>query len=327
MTPHRPLLAPAQKALSLGLLLCTLASCQGADRWPVIRTQQWPGPMAATADPLPPGVEGLHATGIEEVLVLRHADPVQVRPAGQPAAFPLFFYDKQRRVNAGSWVFSAPGGRAELIWPSGATLVLFGRCTGVVGSPTRGEPTFIFRELEVAHLHPRPNERFQLLGGAVLEASEGPFRLERRENGVLRVRSQAKVPAEILYRDELFLLDPGQVLDLPLLAASRAPAPILTGASRVPGPGFEVELQGEVDALAREDGVLLVGRGEHEVRALGVRVRVEPGGRILFTGLGSSGSTSGGPGPREGGQGAGDSGEARPTPSPSSEPDEPDPPR
>lgn len=272
-----------------------LVSCQAQDRWPVIDTQRWPGPMDAAVEPLPPGVEGLYPPGIEEVLVVRHADPVQVQPAQQPAAFPLAFYDKQRRMNAGSWVFCAPGGRAELIWPNGATILIFDRGTGVVGSPSRGEPSFIFREVDVARLHPRPGERFQLLGGAVLEADAGPFHIERRDNDVLRVRSQAQVPADITYREELFRLDPGQSIDLPLLDTSgRAPAP-LVGAALLSGPGFEVQVQGDAEALAQDGGVLLVGRGEHEVRALGARVRVTPGERIFFTGLGpvpASGSSS-----------------------------------
>lgn len=270
------------------LLLVALLglSCQARDRWPVIDTQRHPGPMASAVEPLPPGVEGLHAPGIEEVLVLRHADPVQVRPAGMPAAFPLFFYDKQRRLNAGSWVYSAPGGRAEVIWADGATLLLFGRCTGIVGSPTRGEPSFTFREVEGARLEPRPGARFQLLGGAVLEAPEGPFRLESRDNGVLRVHSQAQVPAEILYRDQAFRLDPGQVIDLPILVPSDPPAPPLAGASQVQGPGFEISLAGEAQVARSPGAVQVVGQGEHEVRALGVRARGVAGDRMLFSGLG-----------------------------------------
>jgi hypothetical protein len=284
-SPQRPRRSP-RLVLGLALAALGLTACQGRDRWPVIDTQRWPGPMAATRDPLLPGVNQLHPPGIEEVLVVRHADPVQIQPAGQPAAFPLFFYDKQRRVNAGSWVFSAPGGRAELIWPSGANLLLFGRCTGVVGSPARGEPVFTFREVEVAQLNPRPGERYELLVGAVLDADEGPFRLERRENGVLRVRSQAKVPASILYRDETLRLDPGEVLDLPLLDVLGRPAVPLTGVTRVPGPGFEVAYAGEAEVWVREGVVTLVGGGEHEARALGVRVRLAPGERVHFTGLG-----------------------------------------
>lgn len=252
----------------------------------MIATQRWPGPMDSALEPLPPGVDGLHAPGIEEVLILRHADPVQIQPAGQPAPFPLFFYDKQRRVNAGSWVYSAPGGRAEVIWPAGSSVVLFDRCTGVVGSPARGEPNFIFKEVDVALLHPRPAERYQLLGGALLEAPDGPFRIERRDNGVLRVHSQAQVPAEITFRDELFLLDPGQVLDLPLLDVTGRPAPALAGATVFPGAGFEVEVQGEGEPLARAGAVRVVGAGEQEARGLGVRVRLAPGERALFSGLG-----------------------------------------
>lgn len=289
--PPRPAARPestrrpraALLALALGL---GLGSCQARDRWPVIATQRWPGPMAPASTPLAPGVDGLYAPGIEEVLVLRHADPVQIQPAGQPAAFPLTFYDKHRRVNSGTWVYSAPGGRAEVLWPAGSSLVLFGRCTGIVGSPARGEPHFLFQELEVASLHPRPGERYRLLGGAVLEAPEGPFRLERRENGALRIHSQAKLPAEIVYREETFVLDPGQVIDLPVLDVTGRPAPTLAGATLLAGAGFEVAVQGEAEATGRAGAVGVLGRGESELRGLGVRVRLEPGEQALFSSLG-----------------------------------------
>ncbi len=286
-SPGRPPIPASARAAGLALALgLVLGSCQARDRWPVIATQRWPGPMGASQSPLPPGVDGLYAPGIEEVLVLRHADPVQVQPAGQPAPFPLAFYDKRRRVNSGTWIYSAPNGRAEVLWPAGSSLILFGRCTGIVGSPARGEPQFLFQEVEVASLHPRAGERYQLLGGAVLEAPEGPIRLERRENGVLRIHSQAKLPAEIVYREETFVLDPGHVLDLPVLDVTGRPAPSLAGATLLAGAGFEVAVQGEAEAAAQDGGVSVLGRGEHELRALGVRVRLEPGERALFSGLG-----------------------------------------
>ena len=52
------------------------------------------------------------------------------------------------RINAGSWVFSGAGGRLEVLWPSGTSVVLFGSCTGVVGSESLGESTFYFQEIE-----------------------------------------------------------------------------------------------------------------------------------------------------------------------------------
>ena len=104
-----------------------------------IRTQRFPEPMQATVDPLPPGTQDLYPEGPEEALVIRHADPVQIRPAGLSSSFPLPFYDKQARVNSGSWVFSGAGGRVEVLWPTSSSLVLFGKCTGVIGSPSSSE--------------------------------------------------------------------------------------------------------------------------------------------------------------------------------------------
>ena len=69
-----------------------------------VNTQRLPSPMESTLEPLPPGTIDLYPEGPEEVLVLRLADPARVRPAGLPSSYPLRFYRKQVRLNAGSWV-------------------------------------------------------------------------------------------------------------------------------------------------------------------------------------------------------------------------------
>ena len=89
--------------------------------------QRWPGPMRATVEPLPPGDLAYHPPGPEEVSLIRHADQVQVRPAGALQGHPLSFYDKKVRLKAGGAAIVAPGGRAEILWPEGSSIVLFGR--------------------------------------------------------------------------------------------------------------------------------------------------------------------------------------------------------
>jgi len=62
------------------LLLCALAlttvSCSGFRRWPWSSTHRLPEPMKASVSPLPNGDIEAVLPGPEEVLVVRHADPV-----------------------------------------------------------------------------------------------------------------------------------------------------------------------------------------------------------------------------------------------------------
>ena len=85
------------------LALPLLVACVADSRWPRIETQQWPSPMTFTRGTV--DVEEIHGVissepGVEEVLVLRYGDPVQVRPAGRTAAYPLAFHDKEVRLSA-----------------------------------------------------------------------------------------------------------------------------------------------------------------------------------------------------------------------------------
>ncbi len=162
------------------LLACAalLPACGGPWRWPWGNTQRWPGPMEPLVDPLPSGDRELYLAGPEELLVMRHADPCQVRPAGYASAFPLTFYKKSLRVHSGSCVYSAPGGRIEVLWPNGSSVVLSGRGAGIIGSKSRGEPAFIFQQVERADIHMQERDQVELVGGARLSAEGGPFRLE-----------------------------------------------------------------------------------------------------------------------------------------------------
>jgi len=264
-------------------------SCGGTIRVRYDKAQRWPGPMEATVDPLPVGDESLYPPGPEEVIVVRHADPVHVRPAGEAGAFALTFYDKERRLNAGSWIYSTAGGRIEMLWPSGSSITLNNQTTGVIGSPSRGEPMLILWELDYARIHIGPEDSVQLLGGAVLRSDGGTVIVEHPATEIERVRNQTKGEIRIDYRDETFILDPGQVIDLPLLSAGSEPLAVIPGARSIAGDGFQVEVLGRVSVLEDERGVRLLAEGEHQIRGLGVRVRLLEGEQVVFEALGSSG--------------------------------------
>ena len=253
-----------------------------------MHTQKWPGPMAPRSDPLPPGDSQLHPPGPEEVTVLRHADPVQVRPVGAMSGIPMAFFQKKTRLTAGGQVIVSPGGRAEVIWSGGSSIVLFGRGVGWIGSPSRGDPMFDFSDVERARLLLREGDQVRLVGGALLSGPSGPYLLERRAAGVLSVHNQSKGRVTIAFRDESFELGPGQRVVLPLLSAGGAPIEPDLAAQRISGEGFTVHVNGDFEAVPDEHGVHLraqEGPAERVARGLGVRVRLAPGERVRFGGL------------------------------------------
>lgn len=271
------------RATTLACLVLAIApACAGFHRWPWGTTQRAPAPMKNDVNPLPPGDSERLPPGPEEVLVLRHADPVQVRPAGLTASFPLSFYNKSLRVNAGSGVSSAPGGRVEVLWPGGNSIVLFGRSSGVVGSPSRGEPAFLIRQVERAQIDFNADEQVELLGGARLSASTGPFILDHVRFDILRVKNQSKGPGRISFREALLTLDPGQVVDLPLLASGAAPVQSDPGLQQTGGAGFRVAWSGQVDVEPEEGAVRVRALGEHELVGLGLHVRMLRDEEALF---------------------------------------------
>lgn len=273
------------------LLLASAALPCGCIWWR--DTQRWPAPMEARVDPLPPGDSANHPPGPEEVSLIRHADPVQVRPAGALQGHPLAFYEKKVRLTAGGAVIVAPGGRAEVLWPEGSSIVLFGRGVGWVGSPSRGEPMFELQEVERATLSLREGDSVRLLGGSVLTGASGPYVLEKdTANATLWVHNQSKGSVQVAFREELFELGPGQALLLPLLSAGGAPFSEDPSLERVSGPGFNVRMLGTLDV--EQDSTSLRVSAERtsmdgrEARALGVRVRLEQGDSVIFGGLGNT---------------------------------------
>jgi len=269
------------------MLLPLLVSCVADSRWPRIETQQWPAPMQDVPGELDvSALKGVVSSepGVEEVLVLRYGDPVQVRPAGATAAYPLPFHDKEVQLNAGSWVLCSPGGKVEILWNGGTSIIFSGRTTGLVGSPTRGEPTFAFVELDSALLDLRSGDQVRLLGGAVVSADVGPLAVERLSEGVLRVENQSKADARIMFREADFRLGPGEEIRLPLLSAGGDP---WAGAFDDGEGGGDVPIswEGDAEVLSDPDGARVVPDGAHELRGMGLRLQLDSGESLLLHGF------------------------------------------
>jgi hypothetical protein len=274
------------------VIACAVAfsttSCAGFIRWPWGSTQRWPEAMENTADPLPPGQSEWLEEGPEEVLVVRHADPVKVRPAGLTGSYPLKFYDKSLRVHAGSAINSAPGGRIEVVWPNGNSLVMFDRGAGAIGSPSRGQPSFIFLNLTGALVRFKVADQVQLPTGVLLSAADGPFTIELVEADVLRISNRSKGPGEVQFRDEVITLDIGQIVDVPMLSAGGKPQPLDPNLKVAEGPGYRVSWSGSADVERGTSSVRLRALEANEVRANGVRVKVDRDESVVFEGLGAN---------------------------------------
>lgn len=277
-------------ALSTRLRLCVLAlACAPLPGCLWYSGQTWPGPMEISDGELPPGDSQEHPPGPEEVSVLRHSDPVRVRPAGALTGYPLAFFRKRARLTAGGSLVVAPGGRAEILWPSGSSVLLFGAAVAWIGSPTRGDAIVSFQELVSARFDLMPGDRVELLGGAVLAGDSGPYMVDRHSAEVLRVRNQSDGVVSVAFRDETFDLDPGQSIRLPLLSTGGSPESLDTSFQRFGGPGFNVQWRGPLQVESGPGGVVASALddppGERKVRGLGVVVRLDPGSRATFRSL------------------------------------------
>ena len=144
-------------------------------------TQRYPSFMESETVPLPVGARDAFQRGPEEVLVVRISDPVHISRPGDISSFPLYYFRKQLRLNAGSWVFSGAGGRAELLYGDSSRILLFDVTSGVVGSASRGEPMFFFEELSRASVTMENPEQVRFLGGAIkLQNAPNPCFLRLR---------------------------------------------------------------------------------------------------------------------------------------------------
>ena len=278
-----------------------LSSCAGFTRWPWSYTQRWPGPMKAETSPLPPGDRGVFAEGPEDVLVQRHADPVQVRPAGLLSSYPLRFYAKSKSLRAGSSIYTGAGGRAEVLFPEGSSVMLFGTGVGIIGSKSRGEPMFLFQQLDRAHVTTATKETIQLVGGAELRLQGGPVLLESLRADLLRVLNQSKTSVQVAYRDALIALDPGEKVDLPVVGSEGLPKPADSAWKVMEGTLFPVRTRGALETGGGSDpvvspgaastgglspgGLALRALGESSVEALGLEWQLQLDEEVTLRGL------------------------------------------
>lgn len=256
-------------------------------------SQLWAPPIEATVDPLPPGATERWAEGPEEVSIVRHASPVKVRPADLTGGIPLPFYEKTQRVHAGAGVIVDAGGRAEVVWPMGTSILMNGPAGGVVGSPSRGEPMFHFEDLGRARLILTDGDQVRLVGGALLVGSSGPYLLERVGQEIVRVRNQSKEPLLVSFRTADFEIGPGQQVELPLVSSGGQPIAGIESYRTISGPGFGVDVRGAVESLSADAAVRLRAEGEHAVEGLGVRLELAPGEEAVFSGLGDEATRDG----------------------------------
>jgi hypothetical protein len=282
----KPSLERATHSLALVLFALSITSCAGFTRWPWGTTQRWPEPMQNTVDPLPAGASALLEEGPEEVLVVRHADPVRVRPTGLTGSYPLKFYDKSVRVHSGSGISSAPGGIIEVVWPNGNTLLLSDRGSGVIGSPSKGQASFLFLDVEDARVTFKVADQVQLPTGIRLSAATGPFTIERVAADVLRVSNRSKGPGEVLFRDEVITLDVGQIVDVPLLSSGGKPETVDPSRKVAEGPGYQVSWSGSAEMQRVDDSVRVRALEPDEIRANGVRIKMDRDESVVFEGLG-----------------------------------------
>lgn len=252
-----------------------------------VQTQRFPGRLTPVVDPLPDGTTALFEPGPEEVLIVRHADSVTVRAAGASAGRPLEFHDKRARLSAGAWVQTGPSGMAEVIFASGARLELSGAASGAVGSESRREPLFRLREVTRASFTTEESAQLELPGGARLATDSGPFVFERVAERTLRVRNRSIGMGRIAFRDQIFELAPGEVIDLAEPPSGTAPIQRDPGFRLLPTDYAPIEIRGEVEILAAESGARLRAVGAHEIAAHGLVLRLDPGDEVLIEGIGA----------------------------------------
>lgn len=260
------------------------------------RTQRWPEPM-----PLPPGgaaalesAQAEQTRSSEEVICVRHADPVNVRHASELSGFPLSFYDHRERLQAGAWVVTGAGGRAEIIWPEeNLSIELFDSGALQIGERDRDEPAARILDLSTARIRLTPGQRVQLEGGAILagdpDLDSGPFVIEQRYESALRVYNRSKRTGYISFREETLSLGPGESVDLPLLAVGAEPFDVGMRSREVAGvQALELKLDGGLRSVSNgADGIRVEAdtfRGT--ALGLGLRVALEAGDQAQFIPLG-----------------------------------------
>ncbi len=244
-------------------------------------TQRWPGPMKSP-DPLPPGVDAGVVSGPADVILYRHADPVQLRRPPSMTPFPLTFYSKRERIRSGSWVYCGAGGRAELLWAAdGANLIVFDEAILRLGDPKQGEPDVRFSILTRAEISLASGAVVELPGGSQLSGpvgeDTGPYLVERIYEEIMRLFNRSKRPAYLSFRDSRLVLAPGERVDLPLLEAGGTPFDLGGPPKEVQSAGISGALFGNLTFASDDTGLRATASGPGVLSGNGVAVDLVAG--------------------------------------------------
>jgi hypothetical protein len=251
-------------------------------------TQKFPGMLTPQSNPLPDGAKSAFGRGAEEAFVIRHSDPVRVRIAETNSVYDLSFYEKRTLIPAGSWVFAGPEGYAEVLLPGDTQVALHGRGTGVVGSESRREPVFTLLDVTAASVSFGETGQVELPGGAILEASSGPFSVETIHDRLIRVRNRSNQVGRVDYRDEVIRLEPSETVELALLSDFSTPFEVDPSTRAVESSAGRIALRGEVEVLSSGAGTVLRATGTSEVEGLGLRLQLRPGDEVRLESLGAA---------------------------------------
>jgi hypothetical protein len=259
-------------------------------------TQRVPGPMGRPEGLLPAGQGGDYVPGPQEVVVLRHGDPVSVRRPSSTAGFPLTFHDKRLRVGSGGWVLAGTGGRAEVIWPGTFSSVqLFDKSSAMIGEPSRAEPILSLEHCAYARIQLAPGDRIALVGGPELEGDatldSGPFDFKTVARDRISITNNGRTVATVSFLEQELRLGPGERLELPILARGAGPRPAEYGTSTLAVEegflGAPPVAQGALERIPLAGQLALRAGESAQVEALGVSVDLEPGEEVIFTPTGS----------------------------------------
>lgn len=278
---HRLLLAPLLVGLGGGACIT---------QYP----QLVPGPLpladATEAAPAPPVPSAAMPVVTPAVTVQRDSDPVWLRRPGERGDYALAYYRKRERVPAGTLVRTGAGGRAEILWaPDASSVALFDEGRVTVGAPERDEPMLRFHSVSHAVLVLTPEDRVELVGGAILAGDPldltGTILLESCPGSILRVTNQAKRLATISFREERLELGPGESIDLPVLETGTAPREAVPESHSFELLGGSAVYHGEAERLDDEKGVTLRAVQPTRVVALGIETHLAASETARFSGL------------------------------------------
>lgn len=277
------MISPSLRLMLAASLAAGLSGC-------FLDTQKYPGMMTPAVDPLPEGAKSTFRRSAEEAYVIRHSDPVRVRLAETNSVYDLSFYAKRTLIPAGSWVFSGPEGYAEVLLPGDTQVALHGRGTGVVGAESRREPAFTLLDVTSASVSFGETGQVQLPGGAILEASSGPFSIDSVHDRLIRVRNGSNQVGRVDYRDSVIRLEPSETVELALLSDFSSPFEIDPSTRAVDSSAGRLSLRGDVEVSSSSTGTVLRATGTSEVEGLGLILKLSPGDEVRMEPLGVASS-------------------------------------